>query len=171
MYNVITEIIGFIALAVADFGYWQKTKLKIIRFRILSLIIFIIHYILKEALCGAILTVFDLLRDYIFSKIKTKKGENIAFYTIIPFYVLLGIFICTNIFEVVIISASIVNVYTLTKRKNDIVISGIIECGCWLIYDIYIHSFSGITSDLITITNNILVYNQKGLKKRLLRKI
>ena len=75
-----------------------------------------------------------------------------------------------NFIELVPILASILEGFTLTKKKSIVVPGAIIVYSMWVIYDIFVMSYSGaITDGLIVLSNlSILLFGYNILNKKYL---
>lgn len=156
MSSIIIQIIGFIAWIVATTSYWFKNKKQILMVQIIGDILYGIHYILLGATIGGIICVIGLIREIGFFNAKNCKQEKQLMFVIIPVYLLVGMITVTSNVEILPILAAIIYCYTLTMAAKWMVVGGIIDAVCWLVYDFVCGSYSGVFTDIIIIISNSL---------------
>lgn len=153
---VLIQIIGFLAWIVATASYWFKTKKQILMVQIIGDILYGIHYILLGATIGGIVCVIGLIREICFFNTKNNRQEKILMFIIVPIYLIVGVLTITSNIELLPVVAAIIYCYTLTMATKWMVVGGIIDAVCWLVYDFISGSYSGVFTDVVIIVSNSL---------------
>lgn len=158
LYFIFVQIIGFIAWILLGLSYYRKDTDRILAFQVIANILFCLHYLLLSAYSGLLICVFELVRDYLYYK--TDK-DNYIFIISIIVYIISSILTYTALLDVFPYVASTLDGFFLTKKKKMVVFGAIITYILWLIYDIYVVSWSGAITDGIIIISNlsILLFN------------
>ena len=147
------QIIGFIYalfLMISNFG---KTAKHILMLQTISFFFKSFHYYLLGGLSGFLTSVISMIRNLLFYKIKSKIWTIIF----IIIYVIIGIFTYSSIFTIFPVLATII--YTLIINYNNpkyLRYGMFLTSLTWLIYNIYIFSYSGIITQVIMIISNII---------------
>lgn len=165
---IFIQILGILAWLLLILSYYRKDTNRILAFQIMGTILYCIHYWLLGAWSGLFICFFETLFDY--GYYKTNKDKFIYIVSI-PIRIIGGLVGFKSLIDILPIIASLIDGYTLTKNKKIVVIGAIISYGMWVIYDIFVRSYSGaITDGLIVISNlfillfnfNILNHNDKS---------
>ncbi len=168
-YEIIVQIIGFVAWLLLAISYYRKNTDKILGVQIIGNLLFCLHYLLLGAYSGLAICFLELVRD--FSYYKTDWDDYIFAFSI-PIYVIGGIFSFKTIIDLFPIIASITDGWSLTKRKRIVVIGAIFSYSLWLIYDLYVKSYSGaITDTIIIISNLYILFTTKDKKIKTLSRL
>lgn len=161
---VLAQIFGFLAWLCLLISYYRKNTNKILFLHIFSIVFYLLNYLLLGAWSGLFIIVLELLRDSLYYK--TDK-DNLIFLITIPFYILLSIFAWGDYIEIIPIIASVLEGFTLTKKKNIVVPGAIIVYAMWIVYDLNVASYSGVLTDILIVFSNIgiLINIIKGFKE------
>lgn len=146
--------LGIVAWLVLVVSYYRKDTNRILVFQVISTILYCIHYFLLGAYSGLIICIFEVIRDSLYYK--TDK-DNIIFIVSAIVYVIGSIFTFETVLDLFPIAASLLDGYTLTKKKKIVVIGAIISYTLWVIYDLYVKSYSGAITDGIVVLSNISI--------------
>lgn len=154
----IIQGIGVIAWLVLLVSYYREDTDKILVFQTVATILYCVHYYLLGAYSGLFICIFEVIRDYLYYKTNL---DDYIFYSSIPIYVLNGFITFTGWFDLLPALASFVDGYGLTKKRNGVVLWAIITYTAWVIYDLFVMSYSGaLTDGLIVLSNlSILIFN------------
>lgn len=155
---VLVQIIGIIAWIFLVVSYYRKDTNQILVFQIIATILYCIHYWLLSAYSGLFICIFEVLRDYLYYRTELDKY---IFYGSIPIYIIYGVLGFKTIPDLLPIASSIIDAYSLTNKKNIIIIGAIISYTIWVIYDICVMSIScAITDAIVALSNlSILLFN------------
>ena len=161
---ILIQILGLIAWLFLVFSYYRKNTDKILVFQITGTLLYCIHYFLLGAYSGLFICAFETIFDYGYYKTDKDKYIYIAS---VPIRIIGGLLTFKGISDILPIMASLIDGYTLTKKKKIVVIGAFISYTLWVIYDICVMSISGaITDGIIVLTNlSILLFNYNILKK------
>ena len=158
------QAIGIIAWIILVLSYYREDTNKILIFQAIATFLYCIHYYLLGAYSGLFICVFEVIRDLLYYK---TDWDDYIFYGSIPVYVISGIFSFTTFMDILPIFSSLLDGYTLTKKKKIVVIGAIISYTSWVIYDISVMSIScAITDGLVVISNIcILIFGDAIVEK------
>lgn len=162
---ILIQVIGIVAWLMLIFSYYRKNTDKILVFQIIGTLLYCLHYGLLGAWSGLFIcaceTIFDL--GYYF----TNKDKYI-YIASVPIRIIGGLIGFTAIIDILPICASLIDGYSLTKKRKLVVIGAIISYILWVIYDIFVMSYSGaITDGLIVLSNlSILIFGYNILDSK-----
>jgi len=161
---IIIQIIGFIAWLMLAVSYYRKNTNKILVFQIIGTLLFCLHYFLLGAYSGLFICAFETLFD--FGYYKTDKDKYIYLISI-PVRIIGGLLTFKTLYDILPIFASLIDGYSLTKKKKLVVVGAVISYTLWVIYDICVMSISGAITDGIIVLSNlaILFFNYNIFKK------
>lgn len=170
IYFIFIQIIGIVAWVLLILSYYRKNTNKILVFQIIGTFLYVVHYYLLSAYSGMLICTFETLRDL--SYYKTDYDDKI-FLCSLPIYAAFGYFSYTSFIDILPIFSSVIDGYSLTKKKRFVVLGGFIEYTLWVIYDIAVLSISGaITDGLIALSNlSILIFKKNIFSNTKLYKI
>lgn len=157
------QAVGIIAWLVLLLSYYREDTNKILIFQTIATFLYCIHYYLLGAYSGLFICAFEVMRDFMYYK---TDWDDYIFYGSIPVYIVSGIMSFASIIDVLPIFSSLLDGYTLTKKKKIVVIGAIISYTSWVIYDIYVMSIScAITDGLVVLSNiGILIFGENFKK-------
>ena len=161
---IIIQIIGFVAWLFLVFSYYRKNTNKILVFQIIGTLLYCLHYFLLGAYSGLFICAFETIFD--FGYYKTDKDKYIYLISI-PVRIVGGLLTFGTFYDVLPILASLIDGYSLTKKKKLVVVGAVTSYTLWVIYDIFVMSISGAITDGIIVLSNlaILFFNYNILKK------
>ena len=161
---ILAQISGFLAWLALLVSYYRKNTNKILVLHILSIIFYLLNYIFLSAWAGIFIIALELIRDSLYYK--TDK-DNFIFLGTIPIYILLLIIYRNNLVELIPIIASLLEGFTLTKKKSIVVSGALIVYFMWVVYDLSIGAYTGALTDALIVFSNmcILINMIKGFKK------
>ena len=163
-YFIFVQLIGILAWLVLILSYYREDTNKILIFQIIATALYCLHYYLLGAYSGLFICIFEVVRDYLYYKTDL---DDYIFYGSIPIYIINGIITFTGWYDLLPAFSSLLDGYTLTKKKNIVVFGAIISYTSWVIYDIFVMSYScAITDGLVALSNlSILLFGNEPLKK------
>lgn len=148
------QILGFIYAFFLLLSMFKKTTKKILLMQTLAFFFKSLHYLLLGGLSGFLTSMVSGIRNLIFYKIKSNKYFTVLF-TII--FLLIGLFTYNTVFSLLPVIATII--YTLIINYNNptyLRYGMILTSMTWLIYNIYVVSYSGIIIQIILLISNII---------------
>ncbi|MBQ8681605.1 MAG: YgjV family protein [Bacilli bacterium] len=163
----IVQGIGIIAWLVLVASYYREDTNKILVFQIIATALYCVHYYLLDAYSGLFICVFEVIRDWLYYK---TDWDDYIFYGSIPVYIINGIVTFTGWYDLLPAFSSLLDGYTLTKKKNIVVFGAIISYTSWVIYDIFVMSYSCAITDGIVVLSNLSIllfdFNPFNRKKK-----
>ena len=164
---IFVQFIGIIAWITLGFSYYRKDTDKILVFQIIGTVLYCIHYGLLGAWSGLFICACETLFD--FGYYKTDKDKYI-YMASVPIRIIGGLIGFTSIVDILPICASLVDGYSLTKKKKIVVLGAVISYTLWVIYDICVMSYSGAITDGMIVLSNLSIllfgYNVFNRKER-----
>jgi len=161
---ILIQLLGLIAWLFLALSYYRKNTNRILVFQIIGTLLYCVHYLLLGGYSGVFICLFETMFDY--GYYKTDKDKYI--YAIsIPFRIFGGMLTFGTFYDVLPIFASLIDGYTLTKKKKVVVAGAVVSYTLWVIYDICVMSISGAITDGIIVLSNlsILLFDRNLLKK------
>ena len=161
---VLAQISGFLAWIALLISYYRKNTNKILVLHILSIVFYLLNYVFLGAWAGIFIIAVELIRDSLYYK--TDK-DNLIFLSTIPIYIILFIIYRNDFVELIPIAASLLEGFTLTKKKIIVVPGALIVYSMWVIYDISVGAYTGALTDGLIVMSNmgILINMIRGYKK------
>ena len=160
---LLAQIFGILAWLSLLISYYRKNTDKILTLHILSILFYLLNYLFLGAWSGLFIIVLELTRDSLYYK--TDK-DNLIFLITIPFYIILFVLSLGSIVELIPIVASLLEGFTLTKKKNIVVPGALIVYTMWIVYDFSVGAYTGALTDALIVFSNIgiLINMFKGYK-------
>lgn len=161
---IAAQILGVVSWVIFLLSYYSKKVNKVLLMQLISSLLDCICYALLNAWSGLLISVFELLKG--FGYYKTDKDKYI-YIASIPIRIIGGLLTFEVFYDVLPIFASLIDGYSLTKRKKLLVFGAVISYTLWVIYDICVMSISGAITDGIIVISNlcILLFNYNIFKK------
>lgn len=165
LYFLFVQGIGIVAWLVLVASYYRKDTNKILVFQTIATALYCVHYYLLGAYSGLFICCFEVLRDYMYYKTDL---DDYIFYGSVPVYIIYGIVGFGSFVDVLPIMSSLIDGYSLTKKRDAVVIWAVISYTLWVIYDIFVMSYSCALTDGLVVVSNllILIRESKFYKKR-----
>lgn len=162
---ILIQFLGIVAWFFLAASYYRKNTDKILVFQLAGTVLYCIHYLFLGAYSGLLICGFETLFDYGYYKTDKDKYIYIAS---VPIRIICGLVTFTTFIDILPICASLIDGYTLTKKKKIVVFGAFISYTLWVIYDICVMSYSGAITDGIIVLSNlsILLFNYNIFKKR-----
>jgi len=123
------------------------------------------HYFLLGAYSGLFICMVEVMCDFLY--FKTDKDDYIYMVSI-PFRIFGGVLSYQIFVDILPIAASLIDGYSLTKKKDKVVFGAIISYTLWVIYDIGVGSWScAITDGLVVVSNLSIIFFSKHIFKNI----
>lgn len=167
--NFFIQILGMIAWGLLTVSYWQKKKLNLIVLQLIAYILYAIHFALLDGLSGALCNIAGIIVLFLLLiKEKSNKKSYWMMLLILLLYIPIGIYSYSGLYSILPILASIIPLM-FNWQKNIVVIKigGIIGSLFWLIYALFVNSYSTIITEIIFIISTVVALffnNKKKLK-------
>lgn len=165
LWFIFIQMIGIMAWLMLILSYYRKDTNRILVFQIIGTVLYCVHYGLLGAWSGLFICACETLFDL--GYYKTDKDKYI-YMASIPIRIIGGLIGFSSVVDVLPICASLTDGYTLTKKKKVVVIGAVISYTMWVIYDIFVMSYSGaITDGMIVLSNlSILLFGYNVMDKK-----
>jgi len=148
------QLLGFVYalfLIISNFG---KTTKHILFMQTIAFFFKTLHYYLLGGISGFLTSLISMIRNLIFYKIKESKLWTTLFILI---YLIIGIITLKDIYTLLPVLATITYTIVINYNNPKYLRYGIfITSLTWLIYNIYIISYSGIIIQIVMIISNII---------------
>lgn len=154
IYFLFVQSLGIIAWLILVASYYRKDTNKILVFQTIATALYCLHYYLLGAYSGLFICFFEVVRDYLYYK---TDWDDYIFYSSIPVYVIYGIIGFGSFVDLLPIGSSIIDGYSLTKKRDAVVIWAIISYTLWVIYDLFVMSYSCALTDGLVVLSNVLI--------------
>ena len=181
IYEIITQTIGFIAIAVNILAVQFNSHAKIVTMRTIGSILFGIQYIMLSAYTGVVMEVIGWIRNIVFIylvKIGKSTKPWIIFFSIITFIlggstiiltwnnainairwtdnVAFATTLMVGISVLSIIAKILSTVAYGIKEPHKIRMLNIPTCSCWLVYNFVAFSIAGVINEIMTLCSVII---------------
>lgn len=148
------QILGFIYALFLIISNFRKTAKQILLFQTISFFFKTLHYYLLGGISGFLTSFISMIRNIIFYKIKESKIWTIFFIII---YIIIGILTLKSFYTLLPVIATITYTLIINYDNPKYLRYGMFLTSLtWLIYNIYIISYSGIIIQLIMLISNII---------------
>ena len=171
MVQIITQVIGFIAVAAFILSYQIKSNRWLFLLQLIGSALFCLQFFLLDAFSGCLSLAVNILRNALMMKYhewKWVQWKGCPFIISLLFIIIL-FFTWNGPVSLLACVASVSStlVYWTNSPRNIRLVNLICASPCWLIYDILVHSWGGLLSESITIVSilvSILRFGWKGLE-------
>ena len=165
---IIANAIGFISFIIALIAFHKKEKKNIFKYTLISNALTLIQYIFLNAYSGIATKIIAIFRDL--SMVKQEK------YNILKSKKMLIVFVCAYIILMIITYQGFISVFSLLAAMIYTVFCwngdvktvryiGIFTNVLWLIYNIFVKSYTGAMANFISIVSTfIAILNNKSTK-------
>lgn len=144
--KMIAQIFGALAIATSLIIYSRKTRGKLILFKSLQDIFWVVHYLLIPEYSAAATNGLCFVRESVFYRVKNQKWDRILLFCFLALYLLSAVLTWKNIFSLFpAVSSSISTVAFWVKNPRNTKKLAIIAASCTLVYN-------------ITLANSVAVY-------------
>ncbi len=157
------QFLGLIYALFLLLSLFGKNTKQILFMQTISFLFKTIHYYLLGGLSGFVTSFISMIRNLIFYRIKENYIISICFIFV---YILIGIITFNTFFSLLPVIATIV--YTIIINYNNpkyLRYGMFLTSITWLIYNIYINSYSGIFIQIVMIITNIVAIIKLDKKK------
>lgn len=174
--DILTQTIGIIAMVFNVASYQGKTARQILIIRLLSTILFIIHFWLLNEMTGALLNLVASMTCIVFAFKPKKFAESVLW---IPFFILCTVacYVLTftvfgkepSTFNIIVnlfpVAGMIICIFGFRMAKAARVrILSLFSSPCWLTYNCISGSIGGTITEIIAICSNLFAIFTQDLK-------
>lgn len=157
-YRIIAEIFGVLGIASSIISFQCNKHGKIMLFRTLNEFLFAIQYIMLGAYTGAAMNIVGCVRNEIFAyQVKKGKSTNLVRFIFSALFLISGLLTWGGAKSILIIFAKITSTYAYGSEKTkNIRLLILTTCTCWLIYNAFVGSVTGVLCETFTLASIIL---------------
>ena len=155
LYFWFIQLIGLAAWLMLVASYYREDTNKILVFQTIGTALYCLHYYLLGAYSGLFICFFEVVRDYLYYR---TDWDDYIYKGSVPVYIIYAGISFTGIVDLLPICSSLLDGFSLTKKKNIVVIGAIISYTLWVIYDIFVMSYSGAVTDGLVVVSNVLIF-------------
>ncbi len=155
--QIVAQLVGACGMLSLFIMYQQSNRMKYLYYKLLSDVIWTVHYLMLSAIGGAIPNMVGIVRELIFMKEFKKKYTKVIWAAIfITINASLGIILADSWIQFVPICASAFVTVSLTFQKtSNIRLLTIPISITFLIYDIVVGSWAGVLNESISLVSMI----------------
>lgn len=156
--QLISQIIGFVGAIIIVIGMQQKQYKHIVMCKIGSSFFAAVHYLLLGGYTGMMVNFASCLTNYCYYH-RVKKGKsNVPFQIVFTImFVALGLLSWHGPISIFVVLAKLISSVALgINNPRTIRILNLISNPCWLVYNIYMGSFSGMLTDSLVIASVVI---------------
>ena len=148
------QLLGFFYALFLILSSWGKSVKQILVMQTISFIFKGFHYYLLGGLSGFLTSIISAIRNLIFYKLKKSTVLSVIF---ILLYLIIGFVTYQDVFSLIPVLATIFYTIIINKNKENYLRWGLlITSFLWLIYNIYLLSYSGIIVQIINLFSCVL---------------
>lgn len=164
---LIIQGIGFFAWLVLLGSYYRENTDKILIFHTVATILYSLYYYLLGAYSGLVICLFEAIRDYLYYKTDL---DDYIFYGSVPIFIFNGIVNFTGWYDLLPIFAGLLDGYSLTKKRDRVVVGAIVTYTAWAVYNFCVMAYSCAITDILIVISNLLIllfdFNPFEFKKK-----
>ncbi|MBQ7140331.1 MAG: YgjV family protein [Bacilli bacterium] len=156
---LLSQLFVITATILLGITYFAKKKKNILILCVLYCIFYGLHYLLLNAITGALMTLISLIRNYWFyiNSKKNRENSKLILITLILIAIISGVMGYQDIFSIVSIFASITSTYSIWQDNIKIYRFLAVPVSlCFLIYAIHINSVIAIFTEIILLIMEII---------------
>ena len=147
------QLIGLIAFCILVLSFYKKEPATILTYQITANFAYSVHYFLLGGLTGAFISFINIIRNIAFIKSKTK--------ILVPIFIILYLTVTIIFYEDIysllpMIATTVYLIFMPLNKKKYLLIGEIISASLWLLYSIFVLSYSGIITESILIISNTI---------------
>lgn len=166
--DVLAQIFGVLALILMVLSYQQKERVRLLRFQMISNALFVASYYLLGAYSGAVMSLANVARSFVFSQSDKKWGRSRAWLFVFIGISMLGGWLTWEgpISILVIIATIILTVALYSKNQKFMRIMFLFPPLLYVSYNLLNKSIGGIGSDIFCMTSAIIAICRFDIKKK-----
>ena len=167
--ELIAEGLGFIAIGIGFLIFQQRKRANILVFKIISDVLWIIHFLLLSATSGMVLTIVGVIRNTTFLAFALKDKDIKPAWLLLFSAAGIGAIILTwtDIYSICsIISCVLATLRFWQKKPTNIKISTIFVCISQITYACFVGSLSVVINELITLSSIAIFFTRIYVEKK-----
>lgn len=152
---ILIQLVGVVAWFFLFLSFYRKNTDKILMFQVIASILYCVHYYYLEAYSGLLMCLISVIFDFAYYK---SDKDKYLYMVSIPLRIIVGALSYRKFIDILPIIASLIDGYVLTKEKKILVFGSIIYYLIWVIYNIFVMSYSGALTDGILVISNLSIF-------------
>lgn len=160
VFKIITQIIGFIAFALAVLTFQSNKHKNITLLKCASDALFVIQFIMLGAYTGAVMNGIGCVRNLVYSSLVEKKKDvkfAVIFFSVAV--IISGIVTWNGWISLLAIVGKLLSTLSYAfKDPKNIRRMTIPVCIVWAVYDFICNSFAGVLTEIFTLSSIAVAY-------------
>ena len=167
-YQLIAQLIGFLGTIVIVIGMQQKKYDAIVFCKISNEFFSVIHYFLLGGYTGMVINMASILTNGVYWYRNKKEKTTLPFQIIFgAMFVVIGALSWQGPISILVVLAKLLSSISLGIKSPRIIRAiNLISNPCWLAYNIYVGSISGILSDILVISSVVIAVIRLDILKK-----
>ncbi len=167
-WDLVIQLIGFLALASSLISFQFKKHGRILLFRTASELIFALQYILLGAWTAAIMDGISVVRNMLYtSLVKKNRSTTPVIVVFCIFVVATGLIAFDGIISLLpIISKLLTTVSYGMKKEKWLRLITLPSCIFWIIYNVFVGSAAGVLADSMTLISLLIAMYKFDIRKQ-----
>ena len=164
---IFAQIIAIFAIIAYSFAPHQKTKKKVLIFKIVSNSLYTLQYIILGAMSDAGTNLINVLQSIIFYKYAKENKKVPVLWGVIfsLIIILLGIISYTNITSIIPIALALITTYGIWQDNLKIYrITCAFTIFCWIFYNFYISAYVSAVGNIFQCISAIIAIYKLNIK-------
>ena len=152
---ILAQIFGFLGMVFMIVSFQLNQKQKLLKWQIWSCAMYVVQYLCLGALSGGLMNLVALIRNYLYSKLKTIPKPLI--FTILIIVILLGIIFYQGPISLLPIAATCLFTIGLTSKNLTLIrLTDVISCLFYIIYNINVAAYVGLVATILELTFTLI---------------
>ncbi len=157
-YEIITQVLGIVAFIMSALSFQAKSFKAINVFKIISYILFTVHYFMLPAYTGMITNVTSCIRGFVYiwlvEKSRSTKWAQVLFSLL---FIGIGIATWDGIVCIFAIMGAVVQTVAHgIENPAKLRLINLPTCFMWMFYNIYYFSLGGLFSDIFSLISIVI---------------
>lgn len=163
---VIAQIIGGVALIILMLSFQKNNKETLLRFQILSSMLYAIQYLFLDASTGCLMNFACMIRNVIFNKYKDRKVPTYWLGIVLALMILLSVISYNGVISLLPMIAVVLYSCALWNGNLKIVrIIEIISCSLFIYYNIKVIAITGLIATILELFAALIAVYKFDIKK------
>ncbi len=166
--KIIAQLIGFWGIVISFIIYQQKTRKKLLLWKLTADLTWLLHYALLGAFSAVAVTFIGVIREIVYLN-EGKKWANKKFWIIVfcLINIVFAFYTWKGLFSLLPTIASLIAVASFAMQKPKITRFFSFPISfCMIIYDFITGSVAGIVNQIFTITSSIIGVIRHDIKRK-----
>ena len=164
---IFAQIIAIFAIITYSFAPHQKSKIKVLIFKIVSNSLYTLQYLILGAMSAAGTNLINVLQSIIFYKY-AKENKKVPIFWGVVFsiiIILLGIFSYTSITSIIPIVLALITTYGIWQDNLKIYrITCAFTIFCWIFYNLYLSAYVSAVGNIYQFISTIIAIYKLNIK-------